>query len=65
MKLSAVKQNKQIKICDMQLIKRLGISGAVCLLVKRSKSFCVIEIWGRGQFAIEKNLADRVEVEYV
>ncbi len=66
MKLFAVKENKEIKInSDLQEIKRLNISGANCFIVKKSINFCVIKVFGRGEFAIEKSLANLVEVEYV
>ncbi len=66
MKLNAVKENKYIKInSNHQILKRLGISGAVCLLLKQTKSFCIIEVFARGQFAIESSLSKELEVEYV
>ncbi len=64
MKLSTVKENEKVKITKREL-KRLGLSGAVCFVKSTNKSFIVVEVFGRGVFAIERELADKIEVEYV
>lgn len=64
MKLSAVKENEKIKITNDKL-KRLGLSDAVCFVKSANKGFIVIEVFGRGVFAIERELADKIEVDYV
>ena len=64
MKLSTVKENEKIKITN-EALRRLGLSGAVCFVKKTGKAFIVIEVFGRGVFAIERELAEKIEVEYV
>ena len=61
MKLSAVNENCKIKITNDRL-KRLGLSDAVCFVKSVSNGFVVVEVFGRGMFAIEKELADKIEV---
>lgn len=64
MKLSAVKEKQKVKITN-EALKRLGLSDAVCFVKSCGKGFIVIEVFGRGVFAIEKELADKIEVSYV
>ena len=65
MNLSAVKTNKKFILTQNQLLQRLIPKGAVCYVLKKFKTYLVLEVVGGGIFALDNLTCNSVEVEYV
>ena len=58
--------NKKLKIVKLNnyKLRHLALQGAICFVLKKYKTFIVIEILGRGRSAIDFNVAKCIEIEY-
>ena len=58
--------NKKLKIVKLNnyKLKPLALQGAICFILKKYKTFIVVEIVGRGRSAIDFNLSKEIMVEY-
>lgn len=70
MTLSDAKINKELKILKVNNyvlnLARLGISsGAICIVLKKSKNFLIIVPSFRNAISIDYLVASGVEIEYV
>ncbi len=65
MNLFLAKKNVKLKVVKVNNFKlrHLALQGAICFVLKKYKTFVVVEFVGRGKSAISHNLARQIEVE--
>lgn len=58
--------NKKLKVKKLNnyKLRHLALQGAICFILKKYKTFIVVEFIGRGKTAMDFNLAKQIEVEY-
>ena len=64
MNLFYAEKNVKLKVTKVNnyKLRHLALQGAICFVLKKYKTFVVVEFVGRGKSAIEISLAKQIEV---